>query len=95
MQRQDMLTLYDYNYLGDGTDFSRSEQVSPEQFLASTNHSHGSLRGTLVHTLDTEYGWRMLCQHNILTPDMHAADFPALDALTQRWQTKRGRCEIT
>jgi uncharacterized damage-inducible protein DinB len=60
--------------------------VSLQQFLAPTTHSYGSLRGTLVHTLDAEYGWRMLCQHNTLTPDMSEAEFSALDVLEQRWR---------
>lgn len=86
MKLQDMLTLYEYNYWATRRILAASAQVSSEQFLAPTNHSHGSLRGTLVHTLDTEYGWRMLCEHNILAPDMNQADFPTPDALAHSWQ---------
>jgi uncharacterized damage-inducible protein DinB len=80
------MTLYDYNYWATGRILSAGKKVSLEQFLAPAAHSYGSLRGTLVHTLDTEYGWRMLCQHHTLTPDMAEAEFPTFDMLEQRWR---------
>jgi uncharacterized damage-inducible protein DinB len=85
MQIQDVSLLYDYNYWANGRILGAAARVSPEQFLAPARFSFGSLRATLVHTLDTEYGWRMLCQHTTLTPDMAEADFPTLDVLEQRW----------
>jgi hypothetical protein len=86
MRIQDVLLLYDYNYWATKRILAASTNVSVQQFLAPTTHSYGSLRGTLVHTLDAEYGWRMVCQHNTLTPDMSEAEFPALDVLEQRWR---------
>jgi uncharacterized damage-inducible protein DinB len=86
MKVDDMLTLYDYNYWATRRICGAAGRVSAEQFLAPTTHSWGSLHGTLLHTLDTEYGWRMLCQHQTLTPDMTAAELPTLEALEQRWR---------
>jgi uncharacterized damage-inducible protein DinB len=86
MRIQDLLTIYDYNYWATGRILSTCANVTPEQFLAPTAHSYGSLRGTLAHTLDAEYGWRMLCQHNTSTPILDEAAFPTLDALQQRWR---------
>lgn len=45
----------------------------------------GSLHSTLLHTLDTEFGWRMRCQYNQSTPDLSAAEFPNLDLIKRRW----------
>jgi uncharacterized damage-inducible protein DinB len=83
----DILTLYDYNYWATRRILSASTHVSREQFLTPTTHSFGSLRGTLVHTLDGECGWRMLCQHQTLTSfgAMEEHAFPTLDVLEQRW----------
>lgn len=89
MQLQDLLTLYEYNDWATGRILTACGQISTEQFLAPANHSHGSLRGTLVHTLDAEYGWRMFCQHNRQTPEMVESDFPTVDALTERWQDEK------
>src|SRR5262245_66083269 len=86
MNSQDMLTLYGYNYWANGRILAASANASQEQFLAPAAYSLGSLRSTLVHTLDTEYGWRMLCQHQTFTPDISEAEFPALDVLVQRWR---------
>lgn len=89
MNLQDVITLYAYNDWATQRILVASARVSPDQFLASTHHSYGSLRGTLVHTLDAEYGWRMLCQHNTFTPEMNEADFPTLDELAQSWQAEK------
>lgn len=85
MKIQDMMTLYEYNYWATRQVLATSAKVSLEQFLAPAAHSYGGLRGTLVHTLDTEYGWRMLCQQDTSTPDMAEVEFPTFDVLEQRW----------
>jgi uncharacterized damage-inducible protein DinB len=47
----DILTLYEYNYWATRRILAAGANVSLEQFQAPAAHSHGSLRGTLVHTL--------------------------------------------
>jgi len=87
MNLRDILTLYDYNYWANHRILAAGAGVSPEQFTVATTHSFGSLRGTLVHTLDTEYSWRMLLQHNTLDfRAMEEEDFPTFEALPERWQ---------
>ena len=87
MNIRDTLTLYDYNYWATRRILAASAHASREQFLAPTAHSFGSLRGTLVHALDAECGWRMLCQHQTLTSfnALKEDAFPTFDALEQRW----------
>jgi uncharacterized damage-inducible protein DinB len=88
MDHQGILLLYEYNYWATHRILAASAQVSPDQFVVSTGHSFGSLRGTLVHTLDAEYSWRMLLQHNTLEYFrlMEEGDFPTCHLLEQRWQ---------
>lgn len=88
MNLRDILTLYDYNYWATRRILAASAHVSFEQFTGSTMHSFGSLRGTLVHTLDSECAWRMLLQHNTLDyfHAMKEEDFPTFDTLEQRWK---------
>src|SRR6476646_3212806 len=87
MNLRDILTLYDYNYWANHRILAAGAGVSLEQFTFATTHSFGSLRGTLVHTLDTEYSWRMLLQHNTLDfRAMEEEDFPTFEALPERWQ---------
>jgi uncharacterized damage-inducible protein DinB len=86
MQIQDMLTLYNYNYWANKQILAAAKNVSQEQLVAPAAYDLGTLRRTLLHTLDTEYGWRVLCQHATSTPVMTEEEFPTLDALEQRWR---------
>ena len=88
MNIQDILTIYDYNYWATRQILVASMHVNPEQLITSTVHSFGSLRGTLVHTLDSEFGWRMLLQHNTLSSfhTLREEDFPTFDVLEQSWK---------
>jgi uncharacterized damage-inducible protein DinB len=85
MRVQDMLTLYKYNYWANRRILAAATKISQEQLSAPSAHSLGSLRRTLLHTLDAEFGWRMRCQHNQSTPDPSEANFPTLDAIERRW----------
>ena len=88
MNLRDILTLYDYNYWATHRILAASADVSPEQFILSTSHSFGSLRGTLVHTLDAEHAWRMLYQQDTLAyfDAMREEDFPTFARLEERWK---------
>lgn len=87
MNIHDILLLYNYHYWSTRRILAAGAHVSTEQFVVPTAHSFGSLRGTLVHTLDSESAWRMLLQHNTLDyfHAMKEEDFPTLDTLEQRW----------
>jgi len=88
MNLRDILTLYDYNYWANHQILVAGTHMNPEQFVGPTAHSFGSLRGTLVHTLDSERAWRMLLQHHTLDyfDVLQDEDFPTFDSLEQRWQ---------
>jgi uncharacterized damage-inducible protein DinB len=85
MNTGDILLIYNYNYWATHRILAACAHVSPEQYQAPTGHSWGSLRHTLAHTLDAEYSWRMLCQHQTLTFDMPEDAFPTLAILEQHW----------
>jgi uncharacterized damage-inducible protein DinB len=86
VQIHDMLILYEYNYWANQRILATAANVSQEQWSAPSTFPYGSLHGTLLHTLDTEFGWRMLCQYNQITPDLSAAEFPTLDLMERRWR---------
>ena len=88
MKIQEMATLYDYNYWANRQILDAAARVSGEQFAAPAGLSYGGLRGTLVHTLDAEYGWRMRCQHDEASPDLLEAGFPTVEVLRGRWQAE-------
>ncbi|MCL4862261.1 MAG: DinB family protein [Caldilineaceae bacterium] len=90
MNIRDLCTLYDYHYWATQRILAASARVSPEQFVASTTHNYGSLRGALVHTLEAECAWRILCQHRDIAAfeALYEGAFPTVEALTQRWSNE-------
>jgi uncharacterized damage-inducible protein DinB len=87
MNAMDLLILYDYNYWANGRVLDAAARVTPEQYAAPANLSHGSLRGTLVHSFVAEHVWRLRCQEGVSPTSLPGeADFPTLDLLRERWQ---------
>lgn len=88
MQIAEIRLLYDYNFWANRLLLAKSTEVTPEQFVAPTTHSFGSLRGTLVHLLDSEHGWRKIFETGEITFDLNPEDFPTVEALRERWETE-------
>jgi uncharacterized damage-inducible protein DinB len=81
MKIDDMKLLFAYNNWANQRVLEHAKNVSAESLYRPNSHSWGSLAGTLLHTVDAEYGWRMMLQHrqdvDVLTLDDH----PDLDAI--------------
>jgi uncharacterized damage-inducible protein DinB len=86
MKIDEIRLLYEYNYWANRQLLTAAARVSQEQFQAPGSYSFGGLRGTLVHTLDAEWNWRMRLQHSTETPELNENDFDSVDALAQRWR---------
>ena len=84
MDKQDILLLFDYNYWANRRVMSAAAKAGAAQFVAPAPFSYGSLRGTLVHTLEAESTWRMRLQ-NVVPAEIDEADFPDVETLRQRW----------
>ena len=87
MNLADITTLYDYNYWATKLILVAAAKVTTEQFAAPGPFPWGGLRGTLVHTLDAEYSWRLIFQFgDSQAEDLKASDFPRIEDVAQRWQ---------
>ena len=88
MKRSELQTLYDFNAWANQRILAAAAAVSAEQLEAApTPHpGYGSLRSVLIHTLDTEYGWRMLCQYQQFTPELTEAEYPTVEVIAGRWR---------
>lgn len=87
MNKREITDLFDYNYWANNKLLEAATRVSESQFLAPGDFPFGGLRGTLVHILDSEYGWRMLLEKGLMTfDDTSEADFPTLGELENRWK---------
>ena len=86
MNIQDIQTIYDYNYWANKKILDSSAKVNQEQFEAAATFPYGGLRGTLLHILDTEWGWRALFQNIDFATDLKETEFTTLATLETRWR---------
>ncbi len=88
MNIRDIHLLYDYNDWANQLMLSTAAELSAEQLAQPNSFSWGSLRGTLIHTLDSEHMWRHLCQSNHLLEHRltETEPFPTLDSITAYWK---------
>ena len=87
MNIQDVLLIYEYNYWANKRILAQCKNATLEQFTAPAEFPFGGLRGTVVHILDAEFGWRMFLQNNDWSaPELKPEDFPTLDLIQKRWK---------
>ena len=85
MNRDDITTLYRYDWWAWDRVLAKAAAVSEEQYLALSPVPHGSLRGTLVHAFAAETIWRKRWQGNSPTSLLGEIDLPTLSALRENW----------
>lgn len=86
MNTRDILLIYEYNYWANKRILKASANITQEQLDAPASFPYGGLRGTLLHILDAEWGWRALFQEIETASDLIDTDFQTLAALQSRWQ---------
>lgn len=91
MHKADISALIAYNFWADDRILTACEQISVDEFTReiTPNPGWGSLRGILVHGLDTEYGWRLILQAQDASEILNEADFADVTALRTRWDMER------
>ncbi len=88
MRKVDLLTLLDYNYWANDQILGTAEQLSQNDFLASSDITYRNLRGTLVHTLDVERSWRRRLRgepRERWDVELPADRFPTVQSLAVAW----------
>jgi uncharacterized damage-inducible protein DinB len=85
MNTADILMLYDYSYWANARILRAALPITPEQFLAQNASSHGSLRGTMFHTLSAELIWFNRLQKNSSPSLPKETDFPTPTELNTAW----------
>ena len=85
MNIQDILLIYEYNYWANKRILAQCKNVTQEQFTAPAEFPFGGLRGTLVHILEAEWGWRTRFQNLGVASEMSETEFPTLASLESRW----------
>jgi uncharacterized damage-inducible protein DinB len=91
MNKQMMLTLFQYNAWSTAKILDTASGITQEQFLAPVPFPHGSLRGTLVHALFGEWVWRQRWQGIPQNPVWKQEEFPNFESLRARWAKEESR----
>lgn len=83
--------LFGYHYWATDIILDAAGKVSPAQFtlVPEVDPGRGSLRGILVHNLDSEISWRHALQKLEPLPGLAEADIPDLLTLTRHWLAER------
>jgi uncharacterized damage-inducible protein DinB len=86
MNKNDLLTLFDYNYWANARVLNAAAKLTPDQFTAPAGLSHGSVRGALVHILGAEIVWRLRCAEGVSLSALPAENaIPTVEVLRGRW----------
>jgi uncharacterized damage-inducible protein DinB len=91
MDKNDIAMLVRFNFWANERILAACAHISADQFTCAVtpDPGWGSLRGILVHALDTEYGWRSVLQGQDEEGVLEAADFADVAALKARWEIER------
>ena len=86
MNIQDIHLIYEYNYWANGKILEAASKVTQEQFLASAEFPFGGLRGTMLHVVDAEYGWRGFFVTKKFNEDLKPDNFPTFESLEKKFR---------
>lgn len=91
MNASDITMLIRFNFWANSRILAACETLTSDEFTrqVTPDPGWGSLRGILVHTLDTEYGWRAVLQQQETNNILQASDFADVGALITRWDIER------
>jgi uncharacterized damage-inducible protein DinB len=88
-------TLFAYNWWATRRLLNATQQLSPDAFARDLGTSHGSVRGTLVHTLWSEWIWLQRWRGTSPKQVFAEAEFPDVAAIEARWaEVERNRQEL-
>ncbi|MBA2266056.1 MAG: DinB family protein [Chloroflexi bacterium] len=87
MRKADLLTLFDHMYWATQRILDAAEQLSVDEFVASSSVTTRDLRATLVHELDVEWSWRLNLQGRLSDDeaDLSPDDYPDVAAIREHW----------
>jgi uncharacterized damage-inducible protein DinB len=90
MQTSDIEMLFDYLYWVRDRVLTAAAGLEPSAFRSTASVTSRDLRGTLVHELDVELGWRARLRGETLAggedTELDPADYQTIEALTEHWR---------
>src|SRR5262249_40927967 len=85
---------FGYNRWGNGRILMQATQLSETDLITPNRTTHDSACHLLLHMLDTEWSWRIVCQEGVKTPLLWEVEkIPDLNALVSCWQGEAERMD--
>lgn len=85
MNRQDVITLYEYNQWANNRILRAAGKLGAAQLMEPNEWLSGkTLLNTMAHVLDAEWSWRLVCQEGAM-PGTYL-EFADLAALKRAWR---------
>jgi uncharacterized damage-inducible protein DinB len=90
MNIQDIKFIYEYNYWANKKILEAAAKVTQEQWLAPAEFPFGrdrggSLRSTILHIVDAEFGWRGFFEFKKFGDDLNTDDYPTQQTLEKKF----------
>ncbi|MCY4464229.1 MAG: DinB family protein [Chloroflexi bacterium] len=82
-------TMVDYHYGMYDRIWDIVQELSPQQFVAESDYSLGSLRNQLLHVIEVDNRWLARLQNLPLPDFLTESDFPDQAALRPTWDSIR------
>ena len=84
MNKQDILTLFEYNRWATGRTLDAAEKLDAEAFVKDLRNSFPSVRDTLTHILNAEWAWLKRWKGESPSTWASPAEFPTVASLRKR-----------
>jgi uncharacterized damage-inducible protein DinB len=89
MNRDDLLVHFGFNQWANQRILIQMAKLSEAELKQPDQVNHGSAFQLLLHTLDSEWGWRIICQDGVATPLLwEVEELPDLDSVVRFWQVE-------
>jgi uncharacterized damage-inducible protein DinB len=88
----DLRTLFAFNDWANNLIIGAARGVPADDLARTPTFTYRSLRGTLVHTLDVEWSWRILLKREhpeLWDTSLSEDDFRTIDVIEQRWAAEQ------
>lgn len=94
MTVKDLQELYDYGYWANSKLFQVISRLSGEDFTRPLTGGQQSIRTTMVHILNAEWGWLARCGGPQRGPRLNPSNYPTIESLIEEWDRVEGYMRI-